>query len=122
MNYRILILIVVLGVAGLLSYSVIKSSEPGSYDDFAKCLTSKGIFMGGTNTCSYCNKQKDLFGNSFKYVDYHNCDYERAWCNSKGVVRYPTWVFPDGVKYTGEQSLHALSTLSGCKLEYKPAA
>lgn len=110
-----ILLIVAVCVVALLYY-LTADRGPGQYDDFAKCLTEKGISMGGTNTCTYCKQQKEMFGKSFKYVDYKNCDYEREWCVSNGVRRFPTWVFPDGKAYTGLQNLKALSTLSGCEL------
>ncbi len=73
--------------------------------------------MGGTDWCPHCKNQKGMFGKSFRYVDYHNCDREKAWCKSNGVKGYPTWVFPDGKKYSGTQSLQTLATLSGCELK-----
>ncbi|MBD3204441.1 hypothetical protein GF327_09190 [Candidatus Woesearchaeota archaeon] len=89
---------------------------PGNYDSFAKCLTEKGAVMYGTDWCSHCNNQKDMFGSSFQYVDFVNCDYNSQECQANGVEGYPTWKI-DGENYAGEQALQRLASLSGCEME-----
>ncbi len=91
------------------------STGPGKLDDFAQCLTEKGATMYGTAWCSHCKNQKELFGNSFKYVDYVDCDYNKQECLDNGVRGYPTWKI-NGENYPGEQSLYKLASLSGCDL------
>ena len=92
------------------------SSEPREYDNFTKCLTEAGAVMYGTNWCVHCQEQKGEFGKSFKYVDYVNCDINRADCISAGVMVYPTWEI-DGQLFPGSKSLQQLSQLSGCALD-----
>jgi len=108
--YTILIVIIALIVYTIINYNV----KPGKYDDFAKCLTEKGAVMAGTDWCSYCKKQKEAFGKSFKYIDYKNCDFEKTWCDENGVEGYPTWVI-DGETYSGVQSMERLGSLTGCE-------
>ena len=91
-------------------------APPGDYDEFAQCLTDKGVKMYGTEWCSHCKNQKALFGNSFQYVDYIDCDQDKDACQQAGVKGYPTWVV-DGENYPGEQSFSRLASLSGCNLE-----
>ena len=62
-----------------------------------------------------CQNQKKLFGKSFKFIDYIDCDRDRALCLSNGVEGYPTWKI-NGESYPGEQSLERLAQLSGCEL------
>lgn len=107
---------ILVAIGAIIVYAIIADNGPGAYDEFAQCLTEKGISMAGTSTCTYCNRQKDMFGNSFKHVTFHDCNTERDWCVENGVDRYPTWVFPDGKKYTGAKNLEYLSSLSGCQL------
>jgi hypothetical protein len=45
-----------------------KASASQSTDIFAKCLANKGMKMYGTEWCKNCQKQKALFGDSFKYI------------------------------------------------------
>ena len=91
------------------------SKGPGKYDTFAQCLTEKGATMYGTEWCPHCKNQKASFGNSFQYVDYVDCDRNKAKCLAAGVRGYPTWII-DGEKYPGEQQLYKLSSLTECDL------
>ena len=107
----ILILIIIFGYL-----IVVGTTTEGSYDDFAKCLNEKGATMYGTDRCSYCNEQKNLFGKSFAYINYINCDLNSGTCSAAGVSNYPTWIIENN-KYSGTKSLEKLSSLSGCSLE-----
>ena len=92
-----------------------KKEEPVSASDaLAKCLTEKGFAMGGTEWCSHCKSQKEAFGESFQYVEFHNCDIDIDWCRSKGIKGYPTWVAPDGELFSGRKDLATLAEISGC--------
>jgi protein-disulfide isomerase len=108
------IAIVVVIVSGFLVWENVKPSD-GTYDDFAKCLASKGVVMYGSRTCSHCNSQKKLFGDSFKYVTYVECSEQVELCQQNGISGVPTWVI-DGEKYPGEQSIERLSQLTGCEV------
>lgn len=82
-------------------------------DAFAQYLTGEGISMAGTDWCGHCKDQKELFGSSFQYVDFHDCDNEPGWCSEQGVEGYPTWVFSDGSLYPRTRSIEQLKELSG---------
>ncbi|MFH1054271.1 MAG: thioredoxin domain-containing protein [Candidatus Woesearchaeota archaeon] len=84
-----------------------------STDILAKCLTSNGIRMFGAEWCSHCQNQKKMFGDSFQYVDYVDCDKRRDECASAKVSGFPTWIV-NGKNYPGEQSLSRLASLAGC--------
>ena len=107
----IAILILTVGAYGIYAWRTI----PGEYDDFAKCLSESGATKYGTDWCGYCKQQKALFGKSFKYVDYVNCDYNKDECILEGVTGYPTWKI-NGESYSGVQSFERLSQLTGCEL------
>ncbi len=92
------------------------SDKPAKYDSFAQCLTEKDTVMYGTDWCLHCKNQKKLFGNSFKYVDYVNCDINRDECLRNGVNGYPTWKINE-TNHQGEQSLYRLASITGCKLD-----
>jgi len=91
------------------------SSRPGKYDDFAICLFEKGAVMYGTEWCSHCKSQKKMFGKSFELVSYVDCDKFRDECLENGVTGYPTWII-NGEKYSGEQQLPRLASLTLCEL------
>ncbi|MCF7861887.1 hypothetical protein K9M79_06595 [Candidatus Woesearchaeota archaeon] len=85
-----------------------------SNEVLAQCLTEKGVVMYGTLWCSHCNNQKSMFGDSFKYIDFIDCDQERQVCSDEGVRGYPTWIIA-GRAYSGEQTFEKLKQASGCR-------
>ncbi len=85
----------------------------GDYDTLAQCLTEKDVVMYGTEWCSHCKNQKAAFGDSFQYVNFVDCDQNRAACEAAGVEGYPTWSIK-GQNYPGQQQLGRLASLAGC--------
>lgn len=105
----------------LLFVSACSSSPKADYSEFAKCLTVKDVKMYGAYWCSSCAEQKELFGDSFKYVDYVECavrgsSVQAGTCKEIDIHGYPTWVFADGSRAEGLLPLVALSSRSGCEL------
>lgn len=84
-------------------------------DSFAQCLTEKGATMYGSRFCSHCSDQKDMFGDSFQYIDYVECSEDKQACAEAGIRAYPSWVI-DGDVVVGKQPLHKLAGLSMCSL------
>ncbi len=108
-----------LAVVGLLAYVVTRPTVPSAYNDFAQCLTDKGVKMYGAWWCPHCTAQKKLFGSAFKKVNYVECSPAgsksmSAQCQADGIQGYPTWVFADNTRTSGEQSFAALSLKTGC--------
>jgi hypothetical protein len=83
-------------------------------DSFAQCLSGAGVKMFGTATCSHCIKQKALFGESFKYINYTDCIVSPTMCAN--VASIPTWLFADGSTLLGEQKLETLANKANCAL------
>ena len=91
------------------------STNSVDYDTFAQCLSEKGATMYGTEWCSHCKNQKDMFGTSFQFITYVDCDINSDECLKNGVKGYPTWGINDE-NYPGEQQLPRLASLTGCQL------
>lgn len=77
--------------------------------------------MYGSFLCPHCEDQKKLFGSSSSYVPYVECSVpgkrELTFPCMVEQIRYtPTWIFADGERRTGLQSLQALSEKTGCRL------
>jgi hypothetical protein len=108
---RIIILIILLGIMFIL----IGCGGQGQYDQLAKCLSKNGAIMYGTEWCSHCQNQKKMFGESFQYINFVDCDQYKDRCATNGIEGYPTWII-DGQKYPGEQSLNRLASLAKCQL------
>jgi hypothetical protein len=113
-NYSLLTIIAVAVAYGL--FVLLSPEETGKHDPLAQCLTAQGVAMYGTDWCSHCQDQKRLFGRSFKHVTYVNCDLDTTACNLAGIEGFPTWVFPDGTKKPGVQSLESLAARFDCPL------
>ncbi len=119
----VIIGVVVLAFVAIFAFKLTgkATAEPSKYDDFAKCLASSGTKMYGAYWCPHCSNQKKLFGSSWNYVNYIECDARGQngnpeLCQREGISGYPTWIFPDGSRASGELSLRELSVRSGCAL------
>lgn len=112
-NKKILIIsiisIVFVLIVGGIGFSYINSKKPGPLDDFAQCLTDNGAVMYGASWCKYTAAQKQMFGNSMRFIDY------RDFSENPEVEITPTW-FIDGQKYENAQSLNNLASVSGCSI------
>jgi hypothetical protein len=91
------------------------------YDAFAQCLTEKQAKMYGLYWCTHCAEQKEMFGASFKHVNYIECGIkgskdEEPACKAAAVKNFPTWEFSDGSRKEGTQPLLVLSRQTGCSL------
>ena len=63
-----------------------------------------------------------MFGNSEKLLPYVECSTpdgngQNQTCNDKQIEGYPTWVFADGSRLTGEISLQTLSDKTACPVD-----
>ena len=112
---RYFLIFMILISVGILSYTLYVRGQVGGYDDFAKCLTGKGIVVYGNDFCQYTGKQLNWFGSSEKYLNYVKCVDNKELCDSKGVSITPTWEI-NGKVYEGVQSFEKLSELSGCAI------
>lgn len=115
--------VIVLVLAGLI---IVLARQPGQrlpqiqLDEFAKCLTDKGAVMYGTYWCPACQSQKAMFGDAVEFIRYVECTKEPQTCIDAGATSIPMWVFADGAKLVGAQSLESLAQASGCLLPAQP--
>jgi glutaredoxin len=118
---KVVLAVIVLLAVFLIYKAATATAEPGIYDEFAQCLTDSGTVMYGAYWCPHCQNQKAMFGSSFDYAPYVECDprgdnAQPELCNEKGIQGYPTWIFSDGTQRSGEVPLRTLAALSGCEL------
>ena len=97
------------------------NSQPGKLDGFAQCLKDKGALFYGAFWCPHCKNQKALFGGSQKLLHYVECSTpdgtaQLPVCTAQNVHGYPTWIFKDGSRLSGEVSLATLAEKTGCTL------
>ena len=109
---------IILTLMVLLFFTACSSSDSNDGQGptgLATCLTDNGATMYGTEWCGHCQNQKAMFGDSFKDVNFVDCDQDRSACQAAGIRGYPTWVI-GGKQYPGTQSLATLAELVGCKI------
>lgn len=100
---------------------VYQNVGPGEYDEFAQCLTEQGVAKYGADTCPVCQRQKKLFGKSFRYINYVQCNLDPQACQAENVEGYPTWKLhgADGTTTPigeGFQTLEQLAEATSCEL------
>ncbi|MBU0624843.1 hypothetical protein KKF05_00705 [Patescibacteria group bacterium] len=87
-------------------------------EDLARCLNARGAVLYGTWWCGACRRQKEMFGPHAELLNYVECtpqDQPREQrCLDLNINSVPTWIFQDGTRVTGRQSLQRLAELSGC--------
>lgn len=117
------IFVSILGVCviALLVWWVYALQQPGKYDALATCLKERGAVFYGAFWCGHCKNQKTMFGKSASLLPYVECSstdgqQQLQACKDKNIGTYPTWVFADGTRESGEISLKDLSEKTGCTL------
>lgn len=83
--------------------------------DLAQCLARGYTAMYGSASCPHCQNQKRMFGNAWRYIPYVECPRNKELCDAKNVQQFPTWIFRDGTRITGETTLNKLAQQSGCE-------
>ncbi|MDO8425640.1 MAG: hypothetical protein Q7T01_03970 [bacterium] len=118
----------VLGALVLLGGAIFFTSrgkQNPAAEALALCLKEKGVVEYGAYWCPNCQEQKQRFGSGAKLIDYVECAMpgnpraQSPKCQAAGITGYPTWVFPDGNRLVGLQSLERLAEAAGCA--YAPA-
>jgi len=120
-NILIAVGLVVLVVGFVLLMWYLAQPKPMSpeVEKLSLCLKEKGAKMYGAYWCSHCQKQKAEFGEAFKNILYVECTEKQDECTAAGIEGYPTWVFSDGSKLSGEQDLKVLADKAGCPFPFK---
>ena len=124
-------LVVIVAVGGILYGISGKTTSPtgttsttsgtgsGEHLALAQCLKNSGVVFYGAFWCPHCKTQKADFGDAVPALPYIECstadgNSQTAICQQKGIQNYPTWIFADGTRLTGEQSLQTLATKASC--------
>ncbi len=95
----------------------------GRFYGLTRCLKKQEATLYGAYWCPHCQREKDLFGPSAKYLPYVECATRDNWkqrpfCANYNISKYPTWLFKDGSRLTGDVSPEQLSAKTGCRLSW----
>jgi membrane protein involved in colicin uptake len=95
-------------------------TELSGMDAFVACIVDSGAQMYGASWCSHCNAQKDRFGKAKKEVPYNECSNpdrtQTEVCAENEITSYPTWIFGDGERVSGNLPLESIAQITGCTL------
>ena len=98
----------------------IQNEAPIDLVQFAQDLADANAVFYGAAWCPHCTAQKELFqdGQSFlPFVEVTNPDKTpNQIAIDNNITEYPTWVFDDGSRLVGEQTLEALATAAGISI------
>jgi len=90
-------------------------------DTFTDCLTREGVKMFGSPGCTFCVRQKALFGSSVGYINFVNCEdaMNSDTCDSFDIKSYPMWIKIDHEgkevsRLEGMRTLAELGEAFGC--------
>lgn len=128
LTVRIITFVVIVAAIVVLMRVVVGATKVSTeYNAFAQCLSDKGLKFYGAFWCPHCQAQKREFGGAVKLLPYVECSTpdgkgQTQICKDNDIQSYPTWVYPDGTRTTGESSLSALAQKSGCELPGKTDA
>ncbi len=120
-NTSLIIIVLLVVGAGFGIWSTMKNADKeAELTPFAQCLEETGAKFYGAFWCPHCQSQKDMFGKAKKDLPYVECSTasrsQKQECTDIGIESYPTWIFGDESKLTGEISLETLSGKTGCML------
>ncbi len=113
------VIIAAIVIVGVFYFFYPKGPEK-NYDKFAQCLSEKGAVEYGAYWCQHCKDQREMFGSSYKFINYVECDSngENArpeLCQQAAITGYPTWII-NGQRFEGVQQFETLATAANCTL------
>ncbi len=122
-NTVVIVVVAILAIAAIAFLMNSRGAAPvvGDLGEFAQCLKDSGAKFYGAFWCSHCQNQKAAFGAAADKLPYVECSTPdgqgtQSVCTQAGISGYPTWVFADGSRASGEQSLQTLADKTGCTL------
>ncbi|HYC55366.1 MAG TPA: hypothetical protein VEC60_09680 [Reyranella sp.] len=120
--HRFLISCAIAAAAAVVALAQPRAASAASLQDFGRCLARQGATFYGASWCPHCQSQREMLGDAMSSVRYVECSVDGGRggtapaCSSAGVDSYPTWVFGDGTRASGAQSLGRLAAKTGCAL------
>ena len=83
----------------------------GTVEKLARCLHDKKTEFYGTEYCSECEKQREIFGQSFRMITQIECGKNKEFCPN--VRSLPAWFINKEIHY-GFKTIEELQSISGC--------
>lgn len=111
----------VLIIIAIILYIIIRRRK-NAPSGLAQCIAKSGAKFYGAYYCHYCESEKRRFGAESKYLPYIECTNrgtteEQEDCKNKNITGYPTWIFADGSRLSGDLPLGTLAQKTNCKIK-----
>jgi cyclophilin family peptidyl-prolyl cis-trans isomerase len=91
----------------------------------ARAIAASGTKFYGAAWCPFCTQQKELFADAAYYLPFIEATNPDRSLNAAGqaasITSFPTWIFPDGSRVTGVQTLETLAQRSGVTITQSSA-
>jgi len=104
-----IILLIVFGII-ILAKIILSNKSVETSNEIAQCIGENSVLYTQLG-CHACEAQKNIFGESYQYLNEIDCFYEREKCSE--ITATPTWLI-NGEKYIGVQSIEELRELTKC--------
>jgi hypothetical protein len=121
-KYTLLIIgLTIILLGGIVAFGIWRAGNVPDYTPLAQCMKDAGAKFYGAFWCPHCQATKKLFGKGASALPYIECSAPNTQdqlpiCNEAGIKGYPTWVFADGSRLTGEQTLETLAERTNCPI------
>jgi hypothetical protein len=118
---KFIIFIIIINLIPVLIFNTTDVGE--NYDVLAKCLNENGVRFYSSIYCGHCLEQKELFGDSFQYIEEIEChpdasDSQAELCKQMEIVGTPTWTMEHEGKElkrnVGYMSIEDIRNWAGC--------
>jgi hypothetical protein len=101
-----LIVVIMIGLIGggiffINGKSFIESKKEQRQKNIINCLTLHKVTLYVSSDCSFCEEQKDFFGDYYQKLKIVKCNKNGDWsenCSNKKINSVPTWIFPSSFR------------------------
>lgn len=112
----ILNILIILLIIAFISWIKFKpENNEGVSKELAECISQNSTVYSQIG-CTHCEKQKELFGENWKYINEVKCNDDWRVCQDANITGTPTWII-NGKLHSGLKSIENLKTITGCEIE-----
>lgn len=104
-NIYLVVVILVAITGGVIFFingrTFLQTQKKNYQEDIINCLLSKKVKLYIASSCSFCERQKEVFGECFDKMDVVNCSKGSDWgeiCRKEEINSVPTWAFPRSLR------------------------
>ena len=111
-NIYLVVVIIVAITGGVIFFingrTFLEAQKKNYQEEIINCLLSKKIKLYIASSCSFCEEQKEIFGEYFDKMDVENCNRGNDWseaCRKEEINSVPTWAFSKNLRMQKDKIL-----------------